>query len=102
MGDVVDVVGDPAEQLAAGLLVEVGKREAVQLVLDVAPEPVDGAVDRDGEHAPLHPLQQRGHDVEAEHEEQDLGEGGEVDALAGHDVLHRPQHLCEVVLTLGA
>ena len=33
--DVVDVVGDPAEQLAARLVVEVRQRQPVQLVLDV-------------------------------------------------------------------
>ena len=34
--DVVDVVGDPAEQLAARLPVEVAQRQPVELVLDVA------------------------------------------------------------------
>ena len=37
--DVVDVVGDPAEQLAARLLVEVAQRQPVQLVLDVGAQP---------------------------------------------------------------
>ena len=34
--DVVDVVGDPAEQLAARLAVEVAQRQPVELVLDLA------------------------------------------------------------------
>ena len=34
--DVVDVVGDPAQQVAAGLAVDVGEGQAVELVLDVA------------------------------------------------------------------
>ena len=55
-----------------------------------------------GEHPALHPLQQRGHDVEAEDEQQDPAERGEVDALAGHHVLHRREHVGEVVLALGA
>ena len=97
---VVDVVGDPAEQLTARLAVEVRQRQPVELVLDVAAQPVDGAVDRDGEHPALDPLQQRGHEVEAEHEEQDLAQRREVDALAGHDVVHRGEHVGEVVLAL--
>ena len=40
LGDVVDVVGDPAEQVAAGLAVDVGERQAVELVLDVGAQPV--------------------------------------------------------------
>ena len=47
-----------------GWLVEVGQRQPVELVLDVAAQPVDGAVHRAGEHPALHPLQQRGDGVQ--------------------------------------
>ena len=36
-----------------------------------------------------------------EHEEQDPGQRGEVDALAGHDVVHRREHVGDGVLALG-
>ena len=36
--DVVDVVGDPAQQVAARLLVDVAERQRVDLVLDVGPQ----------------------------------------------------------------
>ena len=55
--DVVDVVGDAAEQLAARLAVEVRQRQPVELVLDVAPQAEDRAVDRAGEDPALRPRQ---------------------------------------------
>ena len=39
LADVVDVVGDPAEQLAARLPVEVAQRQPVDLLLDVGAHP---------------------------------------------------------------
>ena len=71
LADVVDVVGDPAEQLAARLLVEVAQRQPVQLVLDVARAagstvPLHDVV----EQVALQPGQQRGDDVDAEHDQQ--------------------------------
>ena len=44
LADVVDVVGDPAQQLAARLLVEVAQRQPVDLVLDVGAHPQHGAL----------------------------------------------------------
>ena len=70
--DVVDVVGDPAEQLAARLAVEVGQRQPVQLRLDVGPELVDGAGDDPGEDPAGPPLEQRADEVERHDEEQHL------------------------------
>ena len=63
--DVVDVVGDPAEQLTAGLLVEVRQRQPVELVLDVGAQLVDRALHHAVEHLALRPGQQRGDDVDA-------------------------------------
>ena len=42
-----------------------GQRQAVELVLDVAAQPEDRAVDGDGEQPALEPLQQGGHEVDA-------------------------------------
>ena len=55
LGDVVDVVGDPAEQLAARLPVEVGQRQPVELVLDVGAQPEDGALHDVVEQVALQP-----------------------------------------------
>ena len=53
LGDVVDVVGDPAEQVAAGLAVDVAERQAVELVLDVGAQPVHRALHDAGEQVRL-------------------------------------------------
>ena len=58
LGDVVDVVGDPGQQVAAGLAVHVGQREPVDLVLDVGPQPVHGALHHAGQQVRLHVRQQ--------------------------------------------
>ena len=50
--DVVDVVGGPAEHLAARLLVEVAQRQPVQLRLDVLAQPAHGALHDVVEQAP--------------------------------------------------
>ena len=44
LADVVDVVGDAAEQLTARLVVEVGQRQPVELGLDVLAQVVDRAL----------------------------------------------------------
>src|SRR5690606_15731828 len=100
LGDVVDVVGHPAQQLAAGLAVEVAQRQTVDLVLDVGTKPPDGPLDDVGDPEPLEPAGEGGHAVHADDESQDLADGGEVDPPAGDDV-HRLQHPGEGVLPLG-
>ncbi len=42
VGDVVDVVGDAAQRVAARMAVEVAQRHPRQLLVDVAAHPVDG------------------------------------------------------------
>ena len=101
LGDVVDVVGDPAQQLASGLVVEVGQRQPVQLVLDVTAQPEDRPVDDPGEQVGLHPAEDRRHEVDPEDEEQDVPDGGEVDAEAGPDVVHRGEHVGHLALPGG-
>ena len=101
LADVVDVVGDPAQQLAARLLVEVAQGQGVDLVLDVGPHPVDRALDDVVEQVALEPRQQRRRGVHREGEHQHVADGGEVDALADHEVLHRGDHRGLLVVTPG-
>ena len=70
LADVVDVVGDPAEQLAARRAVEVAQRQPVDLVLDVLAHPADGVLHDAVEDVALQPGQQRRGDVDREHEQQ--------------------------------
>ncbi len=79
--DVVDVVGDPAQQVAAGLAVDVPEREAVELVLDVAAELVHGPLHDAGEDVALEVLQHVRRDVHAGGGQQHLVQLGEVDAV---------------------
>ena len=102
LADVVDVVGDPAEQLAARLLVEVAQRQRVDLVLDVGAHPHDGALDDVVEQVALEPAEQRRRDVHAEHEQQHVADRGEVDALPDHEVLHRGDHRGLLVVAAAA
>ena len=51
LGDVVDVVGDPAEHLAARLPVEVAQRQPGQLRLDLLAQPEDRPL-HDGRREP--------------------------------------------------
>ena len=81
--DVVDVVGDPAEQLAARLAVEVAQRQPVQLVLDLGAQPVDGALHDAVEQVALQPAKHATPRRRAPSDQQQhVAERGEVDALA--------------------
>ena len=73
--DVVDVVGDAAEQLAAGHLVEVAERQPVQLVLDVAAQAQHGALHDAVEDVGLQPHDQGRRDVQDEHQDQHAARG---------------------------
>ena len=59
LGDVVDVVGHPAQQLTAGLPVEVAQRQPVDLGLDLVAQRVDRALHRAVEQVALQPHEQR-------------------------------------------
>ena len=101
LGDVVDVVGDPAQQLAARRPVEVAQRQPVDLGLDLVAHGEDRALHRPVQQIALPPQQQRADHVEAEGDQQQLAERTEVDALAGHDV--EPLHqVGEGALAAGA
>ena len=82
LGDVVDVVGDPAQQVTARLAVDVAERQRVELVLDLGPQPEHRALHDAGERVRLQPRQDGRADVEAERGEQRPVQRAEVDAAA--------------------
>jgi hypothetical protein len=99
--DVVDVVGDPGEDLPALHAVEVPQRQAVQLLLDVAAQAGDHPHQDPVQRQALQPHQQRGEGEEADGQAQGLVERREVDALAGGEG-HAREHVRELLLPLGA
>ncbi len=98
--DVVDVVGDPAQQLTALAAVEVGQRQPVHLVLDVGAQRDHGALHGDVEQPGLRPNQQRGNQIQGQRQRQGSGHRAEVHAAAGHHV-HPGQQVGEGVVAAG-
>ena len=102
LGDVVDVVGDPAQEVATGLAVDVAQRKAIELVLDPSSETHHRALHDPGEQVALQIGKRRGPDVEPGHDDQRAMQLGVVDAggvaEAGDDDVGglaedlRPQH----------
>ena len=80
--DVVDVVGDPAQQVAPGLLVDVAERERVDLVFG-RPQPVHEVLDEAGEDVRGEDRQQGGDAVQRDRLEQHVMQGTEVDPTVG-------------------
>ena len=99
--DVVDVVGDPAEHLAALPGVEVRQRQPVQLVLDVGPQRDHGPLHHHVEQPGLQPNQQRGNQIQRERQQQRPPDGAEVHTVAGNHV-HARQQVGERVVAAGA
>ena len=81
--DVVDVVGDAAQRVAAGMRVEVAQGQARQLGVDIAAHPVDRPLGDAGHDVGLAPGEQRADDVDGRDEQEGVPERGEVDARAG-------------------
>ena len=100
LGDVVDVVGYPAQEFTARLAVEVTEREPVELVFDFGTHPQHRVLDDVVEQVSLQESQQGGEGVEADHDEEDRAERVEVDALAG-DQVDAADQVGELVLPLG-
>jgi len=101
LGNVVDVVGDPAEQLTARLAIEVSERKSVQLVFDIGPQLVDRALNDVVQQVALKKREQGRPDVQGEHDQQNSANGREIDALARNDVNAR-QEIGDLVLSLGS
>ncbi len=84
--DVVDVVRDSAEQVTVGVAVEVAERQPRELLLDLAPQSVDGALRDAGHDVGLRPREERREDVHEHRNSEDPCERREVDALPGDRV----------------
>ena len=98
--DVVDVVGDAAEHLAALPGVEVGQRQPVQLVLDVGPQRDHGPLHHDVEQPGLKPDQQRRNQIQRQRQQQRAPDRAEVHTVARYDV-HPRQQVGERVVATG-
>ncbi len=95
--EVVDVVGDPAEDLAARLPVEVAQRQPGQLGLHVLAQPEHRALHQGRGQPALEQRADRAAHVQREHDREDLGDVMEVDAVPRpdadeHDVDRLAQH----------
>ena len=101
LGDVVDVVGDPAEQLAGRGGVEVGQRHTAKLRLDVSPHLVDGPLHNDRHDPALDPGQDRGCDIQHQDSQQDMTNDGEVDAAPRYHI-HGRDHVRDLAVPGGS
>jgi hypothetical protein len=80
--DVVDVVGDAAEEVAARLGVDVAQRKPVQLVLDIGTQAPHRSLDHAREQVGLRVRERRRRDVEPGDEQQRAMQRTEVDACS--------------------
>ena len=100
LADVVDVVGDATQQVAARVAVEVAQRQPAELFVDLRSQPVDRPLGDAGHDVCLQPGEDRADDVHDDEQHEDPGQRGEVDACAGRQ-RHGRQHVGELVLALG-
>ena len=88
LADVVDVVGDAAQQVAARVVVEVAQRQPAELAVDVLAQPVDGPLGDAGHDVGLHPAEERAEQVDRRRAMPRIAaERAEVDARAGREVM---------------
>ena len=95
--DVVDVVRHAAEDVAAGVVVEVLERQPGELEVDVPAQSVDGPLRDTGHDVALTPAEDGAQQVDDRHHEQHLAEGGEIDARPRRHG-HAREHVGELVL----
>lgn len=88
----IDVVGDPAEQLAVPVRVDIGQWEPVQLLLELGAQALHHFLDCDLQQLGLDRDQQCGNAEQGRGHQQGVGDGGEVDTHARHHV-HRGQQV---------
>ena len=101
LGDVVDVVGDPAEHLAVRLAVEVAQRQPGELGLACSrSRNVQRCTIRVASRACNSP-NIAANDVDQRHQQQYLPDLAEVDA-ASRDEVQRVEHVGELAVALGA
>ena len=100
-GDVVDVVGHPAQGVAARVVVEVLERQAGQLEVHLLAQAVDHPLHDAGHDVALQPLDHGGHQVDEGGQGQDAPQRREVHSLPGREG-HAREHGGELRLSLGA
>ncbi len=81
VGDVVDVVGDTAQRVAARMAVVVAQRQTGELQVDVPAHPVDGPLRDAGHDVRLPPGEDGARDVDRGDEQQHVAERLEVHAV---------------------
>ena len=89
-GDVVDVVGDPAQQVPARVGVEVLQRQPAEFDVDVLAQPVHRPLGDPGHQVLLTPREHRADEVHDDDQRDDLPERDEVDPVGQG---HRREHL---------
>ena len=99
--DIVGVVGRAREQVTARLRIEVIERQAVELGLDISAQVEDHLHHQGVEQKALPPLEERGHHVHRDDNEDDGAELGEINAEAGVQV-HSGGHVGKLVLPARA
>ena len=82
LGEVVEVVGDAAEEVATRLVVDVAQRQPVDLRLGLLAQVQHRALHEAGDHPRRRHLQQRRHDVQRDGQPERAVELTEVDAVA--------------------
>ncbi len=100
-GDVVDVVGDAGQQVAAGVSIEVAQRQPADLHVNVAAQLLHRVRGDPGHDVRLAPTEYRGQQVDHHHERQQVPQSREIDANPGRE-RHSGQHVRNLVLALGA
>ena len=91
LGDVVDVVGDAGEHVAARALIDVGDRDARELVLHLGAQALGGALHHPCQDQTLDPHDEGGGDVERGDLGQDDGQATRVQPGPDRDV-HAAHH----------
>ena len=95
--DVVDVVRDPAQQVAARMAVEVAQRQPAELRVDVAAQSVDRPLGDAGHDVALQPAEDRAHDVQADQQDDTPPSGPKSMPTPGVRCIAR-EHVRELVL----
>jgi hypothetical protein len=89
------------KKIAVRVAVEVPKRQPCELLFDLAPQPVHGALCDARHDVGLRPREDRREDVHEDRDSEDPGEGHEVNALARHRI-GGSEHVRELTLALRA
>ena len=96
--DVVEIVRDPAQDVAPCVPIEVLERQPGELQVHVSAEPIDHPLNDTGHQVVLQPQEERAEDVKRGDDENDLAHVGKVDPGARMKV-HAGQQLGQLALS---